>query len=234
MHALMVQLFGQARYIVQGGDWGANIASWMAYKQPGALLGFHINMVNVLAEDAAPATPEEKDWFSKRAVILDWETGYNHEQETRPQTLGVAMADSPVGVAGWILEKFGKWADLPSDRRRQPGHLEQVFRGAAAHQYHALCRAIVGCDRDLDLSRQASGGIAEVSCRHAHPGAGRRRGLPRSRVSATAALVCREDLQHCSLERDVVGWPFRCLGTARPDARRPARVRLHRNGRWLA
>ena len=113
MHALMVQLFGQSRYIVQGGDWGAAIASWMAYQQPDALLGFHINMVSVLAEDATPTTPEEKDLISRRAIILDWETGYNHEQETRPQTLGVAMADSPVGAAGWILEKFGKWADLP-------------------------------------------------------------------------------------------------------------------------
>jgi microsomal epoxide hydrolase len=106
MHALMVQLFGQSRYIVQGGDWGAAIASWMAYKQPDALLGFHINMVSVFAEDVTPTTPEEKDLISRRAVILDWETGYNHEQETRPQTLGVAMADSPVGAAGWILEKF--------------------------------------------------------------------------------------------------------------------------------
>jgi pimeloyl-ACP methyl ester carboxylesterase len=120
MHALMVQLFGQSRYIVQGGDWGSTIASWMAYKQPGALLGFHINMVNILAEDTVPTTPEEKDWFSKRAVILDWETGYNHEQETRPQTLGVAMADSPVGAAAWILEKFGKWADLPATADGSP------------------------------------------------------------------------------------------------------------------
>lgn len=113
MHGLMVRLFGQSRYIVQGGDWGAAIASWMAYMQPDALLGFHINMVNVLGEDATPTTLEEKDWISRRAEILDWETGYNHEQETRPQTLGVAMADSPVGAAGWILEKFGQWADLP-------------------------------------------------------------------------------------------------------------------------
>jgi microsomal epoxide hydrolase len=109
----MAQLFGRSRYIVQGGDWGAHIASWMAYGQPDALLGFHINMVTVFAQDVRPTTPEEKELFSRRAVILDWETGYNHEQETRPQTLGVAMADSPVGAAGWILEKFGKWADLP-------------------------------------------------------------------------------------------------------------------------
>jgi pimeloyl-ACP methyl ester carboxylesterase len=113
MHVLMKQLFGDVRYIVQGGDWGAHIASWMAYARPEALLGFHINMVNIFAEDAVPTTPEEKDLFARRAKVLDRETGYNHQQSTRPQTLGVAMADSPVGAAGWILEKFGAWADLP-------------------------------------------------------------------------------------------------------------------------
>lgn len=112
LHVLMTRLFGDARYIVQGGDWGAHIASWMAYDRPEALLGFHINMVNIFAEDAIPTTPEEKDLFARRAKILDRETGYSHQQSTRPQTLGVAMADSPVGVAGWILEKFGAWADL--------------------------------------------------------------------------------------------------------------------------
>lgn len=113
MHGLMGRLFGQIRYIVQGGDWGAHIASWMAYRQPDALLGFHINMASIFAEDASPTTKEEQDLMTRRAAILDWETGYNHQQETRPQTLGVAIADSPVGAAGWILEKFGQWADLP-------------------------------------------------------------------------------------------------------------------------
>ena len=112
MHVLMMRLFPGRRYVVQGGDWGAGIASWMAYSQPDALLGFHLNMVGVLAKDVVPTTPEEEDLVRRRAVILDWETGYNHQQETRPQTLGVALADSPVGAAGWILEKFGKWADL--------------------------------------------------------------------------------------------------------------------------
>jgi len=113
MHALMQRLFGQTRYIVQGGDWGAGIASWMANLHPEALFGFHTNMVSVFAEDAVPTSAEEKDWFARRSAIFDWERGYSHQQGTRPQTLGVAMADSPVGAAGWILEKFGKWADLP-------------------------------------------------------------------------------------------------------------------------
>ena len=113
MHALMGQLFGAKRYVVQGGDWGAHIASWMAYTRPDALLGIHINMMSIFPDGIVPTTPEEKDLLSRRDAILDWETGYNLEQETRPQTLGVALADSPVGAAGWILEKFGKWADLP-------------------------------------------------------------------------------------------------------------------------
>ncbi len=113
MHGLMTKLFGDERYIVQGGDWGAHIASWMAQTRPDALLGFHINMVSVFAEDAVATTAEEKKLLDRRAAILDLETGYNHQQETRPQTLGVALADSPVGTAGWILEKFGQWADLP-------------------------------------------------------------------------------------------------------------------------
>jgi pimeloyl-ACP methyl ester carboxylesterase len=120
MHGLMVRLFGQTRYVVQGGDWGAHIASWMAHTQPDALLGFHINMVSIFAEDAVATTPDEVDFFSRRDEILDWETGYNHEQETRPQTLGIAMADSPVGAAGWILEKFGRWADLPTTADGSP------------------------------------------------------------------------------------------------------------------
>ena len=113
LHGLMTRLFGSTRYVVQGGDWGAHIASWLAHDRPDALLGFHINMVSIFAEDVVPSSAEEKELFARRAAILDWETGYNHQQETRPQTLGVAMADSPVGAAGWILEKFGQWAFLP-------------------------------------------------------------------------------------------------------------------------
>ena len=114
LHALMARLFGARRYIVQGGDWGAHIASWMGHDRPEAMLGFHINMVSILAEGTAPTNAAEQALLARRDSILSWETGYNLEQETRPQTLGVALADSPVGVAGWILEKFGKWADLPT------------------------------------------------------------------------------------------------------------------------
>lgn len=84
MHALMQEVVGGRRFVVQGGDWGAHIASWMAYAFPETLLGFHLNMVGILAEDSRPETPEEIDLMSRRAAILDEETGYNHQQETAP------------------------------------------------------------------------------------------------------------------------------------------------------
>ena len=120
MHGLMVRLFGQTRFIVQGGDWGSGIAGWMAHDRPDALLGIHLNMADLLAQGTVATTEEERAFVARRKVIIDWETAYNHQQETRPQTLGVAMADSPVGAAGWILEKLGTWADVPRSADGSP------------------------------------------------------------------------------------------------------------------
>lgn len=120
IYGLMGELFGQTRFIVQGGDWGSGIAAWLAHQHPETLLGIHLNMADLLAKDTPASTPEEKNFVAQRKVILDWETAYNHQQETRPQTLAVALADSPVGAAGWILEKIGTWADLPQTADGSP------------------------------------------------------------------------------------------------------------------
>jgi pimeloyl-ACP methyl ester carboxylesterase len=120
MYGLMGEMFGQTRFIVQGGDWGSGIAAWLAHQHPDALLGIHLNMADLLAKDTPASTPEEKNFVAQRKVILDWETAYNHQQETRPQTLAVALADSPVGAAGWILEKIGTWAELPQTADGSP------------------------------------------------------------------------------------------------------------------
>ena len=34
---------------------------------------------------------------------------------TKPQTLAFALADSPAGLAAWIVEKFHAWVDHPDD-----------------------------------------------------------------------------------------------------------------------
>lgn len=37
--------------------------------------------------------------------------GYIAEQSTRPNTLAVALGDSPAGLAAWIIEKLTSWSD---------------------------------------------------------------------------------------------------------------------------
>ncbi len=73
MHVLMAQLFGARRCIVQGGDWGAGIAGWMAHDRPDALLGSYLNVADLLAADSEPTTDEERAFVARRAVLLDRE-----------------------------------------------------------------------------------------------------------------------------------------------------------------
>jgi pimeloyl-ACP methyl ester carboxylesterase len=118
-HGLMTALFGETRYLLQGGDWGGAVTTWMAHLRPRSVAGLHLNML-LGAADAKPETDEELAWAARRAALSREETAYFMEQATRPQTLGVGMSDSPVGAAAWILEKFGAWADVPRDGGGRP------------------------------------------------------------------------------------------------------------------
>ena len=50
-----------------------------------------------------------------RQVFQNEETGYQQIQGTKPQTLGIALNDSPTGLAAWIVEKFRTWCDCNGD-----------------------------------------------------------------------------------------------------------------------
>jgi pimeloyl-ACP methyl ester carboxylesterase len=113
MHGL-----GYDEYVVQGGDWGSIVATVMGVAAPAGLLGVHVNMGNVDpgAYDALEdPTPEERAQRERTAVHRRHGTGYSMQQRTRPQTLGYALADSPVGQLAWIVEKFHAWTDHDGD-----------------------------------------------------------------------------------------------------------------------
>jgi hypothetical protein len=48
---------------------------------------------------------ERSAWFRKEGF------GYNTLQSTKPQTIGAALADSPVALLSWIYEKLHDWTD---------------------------------------------------------------------------------------------------------------------------
>ncbi|XP_059838592.1 epoxide hydrolase 1 [Hypanus sabinus] len=128
-HKLMQRL-GYERFYIQGGDWGAAIATNMAQMIPEKVLGIHLNFfpLTKLKLQMLPSlflgpyvpslfgftqTDVERMYpFMRNIHKLLKESGYMHIQGTKPDTLGCALNDSPVGLAAYILEKFSSWTNM--------------------------------------------------------------------------------------------------------------------------
>ena len=54
------------------------------------------------------------------------ESGYMHIQAAKPDTVGAALHDSPVGLAAYILEKFSTWTN-PDNVNKPDGGLTEKF-----------------------------------------------------------------------------------------------------------
>lgn len=122
-HKLVTEKLNYDRpYGIQGGDWGSVVSSWLAFDHPqkddAGVLGVHLNMMGLrpgLDLKTATLSADEQAWLAKMGSTLDDKTAYQRIHATRPQTLGVALADSPVGLASWIVEKFQAWSDCGGD-----------------------------------------------------------------------------------------------------------------------
>ncbi|WP_446731629.1 epoxide hydrolase family protein [Pseudomonas sp. OTU5201] len=120
--ALMKRL-GYARYVSQGGDWGAIICDAMGRQAPPGLLGIHVNRIErstTLPPEVAKALmsgepppeglgAEEREVFDEARAFLGKGFGFAAIMATRPQTLGYSLADSPAGLAAWFYDKYGEW-----------------------------------------------------------------------------------------------------------------------------
>ncbi|XP_062981667.1 epoxide hydrolase 1 [Elgaria multicarinata webbii] len=143
-YKLMLRL-GFREFYTQGGDWGAITAVNLAQIAPRHVKGLHINMTTVTtvgfkqllslllgqyfprlfgfqAEDVERMFPLKKKVFYKFLR----ETAYFHIQATKPDTIGYAFNDSPVGLAAYILEKFCVGTD-PNYCYLEDGGLEKKF-----------------------------------------------------------------------------------------------------------
>ena len=103
--AELMRRLGYTRYVAQGGDVGASITDAMGRQAPEGLLGIHTNLlVTVLAGVMPTDTAEERAAADAIATFRATGFGYFLEQATRPQTIGYALLDSPVALAGWMLD----------------------------------------------------------------------------------------------------------------------------------
>ncbi len=113
---------GYERFGMQAGDFGSTISALLALHHPEHVIGLHLNRVGVLPPTEAPTRPltwDEERALEDRARYVGDESGYAKIQSTRPQTIGYALDDSPVGLAAWIVEKFRAWSDCDGDVLRR-------------------------------------------------------------------------------------------------------------------
>lgn len=109
--------------VTQGGDWGSLITQVLAALYPDHVLASHLNSVFArppkwisnpllaLQHAVTPYTSREQHGLARTRWFFTKGKGYHTQQSTKPQTLGYALADSPVGLLAWIYEKLHDWTD---------------------------------------------------------------------------------------------------------------------------
>jgi len=130
--AVLMKRLGYARYVAQGGDWGAPVSSAMARQNAPGLVGIHINLpatvppevAAVLGGTAVPAGLSEQERGVLDALRMNAKKGnaaYFTMMTARPQTVGYGATDSPAGLAAWILVHpgFAQWT-FGADPKQSP------------------------------------------------------------------------------------------------------------------
>ena len=103
---------GYPAYGAQGGDWGAQVTTRIGSLDPEHCAAIHLNMaLGSPPPTSETLTEEEQADLAMMKEFGDEESGYANEQGTKPQTIGVALNDSPAGLLAWIVEKFRTWSD---------------------------------------------------------------------------------------------------------------------------
>jgi pimeloyl-ACP methyl ester carboxylesterase len=111
---VLMRRLGYTQFVAQGGDWGNAVTEQMALQLPPGLVAIHTNMPATLPDDISKAlasggpppaglTADEKYAWDQLDYFYKHGLGYAQEMANRPQTL-YAIADSPVGLAAWMLD----------------------------------------------------------------------------------------------------------------------------------
>lgn len=112
----LMAALGYDRYLASGTDWGTSVTACLAQQDAEHVRGAHV---------VPPLVPS-----AHARADTGGESGYSTQQRTRPQTVGYALVDSPVALAGWVGEKLLAWTDP-----REPLTDDQVLDGLSVYWF---------------------------------------------------------------------------------------------------
>ena len=120
---MMLEL-GYESFGAQGGDFGAGVSTLLGLRYPARVKGIHLNYIPGSYKpfvDPGTSLTEEENRFIRSIEEWDLSEGaYRHQHATKPLSLAYGLNDSPIGLCGWIIEKYFGWADCK-------GNIENVF-----------------------------------------------------------------------------------------------------------
>ncbi|CAM2158895.1 putative epoxide hydrolase (plasmid) [Pararobbsia alpina] len=104
----LMRRLGYDRWAMQGGDLGAGVTDEVASLALPELIGIHLNFAMFMPtqDEMRDATPDEESMLASARYFWSTLSGYAQVQQNRPQTIGYALADSPVALAAWIYAMF--------------------------------------------------------------------------------------------------------------------------------
>ncbi|MDR7382140.1 epoxide hydrolase family protein [Promicromonospora iranensis] len=117
-YAEIMTRLGYERFAAHGSDIGAGTAGRLAALYPERVIGTHVasdgRMLGMVG-DKFPypdgLTADESAQIEAIRAEDVAERGYFEMQNHRPDTIGAALTDSPVGQLAWIAEKFQTWTN---------------------------------------------------------------------------------------------------------------------------
>lgn len=143
--ATLMDRLGYAKFAVHGGDMGAGIAGIMSGVAAYSLIGTHINsdFFAVAGLGMFPAgdpsfTDAENAGLERMKHYKKDGTAYLEIQATRPETIGIALSDSPVGQLAWMVEKYKEWTDVDKELPEDAVGMDQMLTNVSLYWFNQL------------------------------------------------------------------------------------------------
>jgi microsomal epoxide hydrolase len=160
---LMQDVLGYQRYGAAGGDFGSGITQLLALAHPESVVGIHVTDLGFynLQSGQPDLSEAERRYLGVQQGWFFQEGAYGMIQGSKPQSLAYGLNDSPVGLAGWIVEKFRAWSDCAGDVERRFSK-DELLTNIMIYWVTQTINSSFGYYRDMNTPKLQPGQHIEV------------------------------------------------------------------------